>query len=243
MRRSSTAPARPPVTATSACETGGSSRSVTSTSRPRKWLMQRGRRSRRASSTYTHITTRSCSGIRPRVRRCSTESPRCSAETVASPWRPPGRTSRTTSPGCWLGLKACHWTRCAPGLTGSGHRSETGSLGSTVGSRSTPDSSSATRRSGWRRWATTRSAATRRRHRSRKWRRCSVTRLPTVLWDCRRRSRTPTTTLTVSPSRRAAHRARNCSRWPRRSASIRALSSRRSSPAACPASPTTTSRY
>ena len=61
-----------------------------STSRPRKPLTQKGRRSRRASSTCTRTTTRSCSGIRPRARRCSTASPPCSAATAASRLAPAG---------------------------------------------------------------------------------------------------------------------------------------------------------
>ena len=52
----------------------------------------------------------------------------------------------------------------------------------------------------------------------RRWPRCSRPRWPTARWGCRPRSRTPTTTATGSRSRRAAHRGRNCSHWPRLSA-------------------------
>ena len=77
------------------------------------------------------------------------------------------------------------------------------------------------RRFDWRRWATTPSAATRPRSRSRRWPRCLVPRWRTVRWACRRRSRTPTTTAKASRCRRAARHARNWWRLLPRSARIR----------------------
>jgi N-acyl-D-aspartate/D-glutamate deacylase len=61
------------------------------------------------------------------------------------------------------------------------------------------------RRSGWRRWATMRSAATRPRRRSKGWPRCLVPRWRTARWGSRRRSRTPTMTARGGRFRRAAH--------------------------------------
>ena len=125
--------------------------------------MRKDRRSRPASSTCTHTTTRSCSGIRPRVRRCSTASPRCSAATAASRLAPAGaRPTRLPHPDARAGRGHAARRAARRARLAVVSRSATGSPGSTVGSPSTPDSSSATRRFGWRRWATTRSAATRR---------------------------------------------------------------------------------
>ena len=183
-----------------ACRTDGSSRSAKWMTRPRKPLTQKGRRSHRASSTCTHTTTRSCSGIRPRARRCSTASPRYSAATAASRWRPrrPSQQDYLTrmlarvegmpldalragldwqwaSFGDWLApARRSHRRQCRlPGWP----------FGDSAGGHG--------RRRGRRRL--------RPRSRSKRWPRCSVVRWPTVPWGCRRRSRTPTTTATGQP--------------------------------------------